>query len=42
MTLCVVSLRFLNDGFVAFWVSTDPHSADYHVDALTKNTWSRT
>ena len=42
MTMFVVSSRFLNDVFVAFWVSTDPHNADYHVDALTKNVWSRT
>jgi len=37
----VVSSRFLNDGFVAFWASTDPHNADYHVDSLTKNARSR-
>ena len=39
--MCVVSSRFLSDGFVAFWVSTDSHNADYHVDALTKNAWSQ-
>jgi len=38
----VVGSRFLNDGFAAFWASTDPHNADYHMDALTKNAWSRT
>jgi len=37
LILCVVSSRCLSDGFVAFWASTDPYSADYHVDALTKS-----
>jgi hypothetical protein len=39
--MCVVGSRFLNDGFVAFWASTDQHNVDYHVDVLTKNAWSR-
>jgi hypothetical protein len=36
-----VCSRFLNDGFVVFWVSTDPHNGGCHVDGLTKNAWSR-
>ena len=28
LILCVVSSRFLSDGFVVFWTSTAPHSVD--------------
>ncbi len=27
--MCAVGSRFLCNGFVAFWASTDPHNADH-------------
>ena len=42
LTLCVVSSRFLNNGLVAFWASTDPRSVGCQRGVLTKSAWSRT
>ena len=36
------SSRFLSDGLVAFWASTDPRSVGCQRGVLTKSAWSRT
>jgi hypothetical protein len=42
LIMCATSSKFLSDGLVAFWASTDPRSVGCQRGVLTKSAWSRT